>query len=261
MAFRIIIPLAVQLLMVAVVQPCSYFGGMINCSRIRETASPARKFNNESWTLQCPPWFAPDDDTGRCMAGPSLDGLIEQDLSLLQTCVMPCNCVTEEDGVLTVGFCLHECAELQYTPLPCDARELQNWSCPYLLNKRGVLCSQCIEGYAIPVYSYTLGRVECEHYRYNWLKYLVAAYTPLTFLYIVVAIFTINFASPTLSGAIMFFQIAGNPTVVQMTSNHWIFPPFVTMLIQGAFSFASFWNLDFSESIIRFVSIQRHQQN
>ena len=176
-----------------VVQSCSLYNGGVNCSSFQ--SSLARKSEDDSWILQCPPWFAPDDTTGRCNTGPSLDGLIQQDLSLLMTCLMPCNCMTEEDGKLIVGACLHKCLALQYTPLPCDVHELLDWSCPTHLNRGGVVCSQCIEGHAIPAYSYTLECVRCENYKYNWLKYLAAAYIPLTALYIGVSIFTINFAS------------------------------------------------------------------
>ena len=238
-----IIVLFTQLLSV-VVQSCSLYNGGVNCSSFQ--SSLARKSEDDSWILQCPPWFAPDDTTGRCNTGPSLDGLIQQDLSLLMTCLMPCNCMTEEDGKLIVGACLHKCLALQYTPLPCDVHELLDWSCPTHLNRGGVLCSQCIEGYAIPAYSYTLECVRCEHYKYNWLKYLAAAYIPLTALYIGVSIFTINFASPEFSGAIMFFQMVGNPTVIQFTLTFVMSTlPGLVQLMRVAFSFASFWNLDF----------------
>ena len=238
------IVLIVQLLP-AVVQPCSYsYYGMINCSRTRDDASAPSKFENGSWIVQCPPWFAADDDSGRCKAGPTLDGMIDQDSSLLETCLMPCNCMTEENGALTIGFCLQACAALQYYSLPCDVHQLQNWSCQYL-NRHGVLCSQCLEGFSLPVYSYTLECVRCESYKYNWLKYLVAAYLPLIFLYICVALFSINFASPNLNGAVIMFQIAGHPVILQLATSLTFSVPFLNVLVWGAFSFASLWNLDF----------------
>ena len=182
---------------------------------------------------------------GKCRRGPHLDSIIKQDTSLMKTWVMQCYCLTEDDGVLSVGFSLQMCLYMKspdYT-LPCDAGQLQNWSCPQHMNRRGYLCSQCNEGYALPVYSYTLGCVKCKDYKYNWIAYLAVVYIPLTLFYIIVALFSINFTSPTLSGVIMFFQIAANPGVVQLIVQEFNRKHLLIMGI--SISFALLWNLDF----------------
>ena len=117
--------------------------------------------------------------------------------------------------------------------------ELENISCPPELNARGYLCSQCFEDNGLPVYSYTQGCVRCENYKYNWLKYLAAAYLPLTLFYVLVTLFSINFTSPLLSGVVTMFQIVANPFMLK------------TYPLNGqyylAFSaLASLWNLDFT---------------
>ena len=117
--------------------------------------------------------------------------------------------------------------------------ELENISCPPELNARGYLCSQCVEDNGLPVYSYTQGCVRCENYKYNWLKYLAAAYLPLTLFYVLVTLFSINFTSPLLSGVVTMFQIVANPFMLK------------TYPLNGqyylAFSaLASLWNLDFT---------------
>ncbi len=33
------------------------------------------------------------------------------------------------------------------------------------------MCGECVEGYGVPVYSYTLSCVECSEYRYNWMQW------------------------------------------------------------------------------------------
>ena len=104
--------------------------------------------------------------------------------------------------------------------------------------------------------SYTLECVRCENYKYNWLKYLAAAYIPLTALYIDMSIFTINFASPEFSGAIMFFQMVGNPTVIQFTLTFVISTlPGLVQLMRVAFSFASFWKGLSRDNVIAAVMI------
>ena len=101
-----------------------------------------------------------------------------------------------------------------YYPLPCRVSKLQNFTCAGL-NRRWTSCGRCEDGYAIPVYSYDLGCVKCDNYKYNWLKYLAVAFLPLTLFYILVTLFSISFTSPLLTGLVMVFQIEGHPVQIQ----------------------------------------------
>ena len=166
---------------------------------------------------ECPLWFNRDNQTGLCRAGPTLNGIIQQDMSTLQTSIMQCYCMTEEDGVFTVAGCLHKCLSITpYYQLPCQVSQLQNYTCPPSLKRNGTLCSKCMDGYAYPVYSYKIECVMCKDYEYNWLKYLAAAYLPLTLFYIVVALFSISFTSPVVIGLIMVCQLIASPLLLQL---------------------------------------------
>ena len=194
---------------------------------------------------ECPPWFNRDNETGLCRAGPTLNGLIQQDMSTLQTSVMQCYCMTEENGVLAVGVCLYQCFSITpYYLLPCQASQLQNYSCPPHLKRNGILCSKCIDRYAYPVYSYKMECVMCRDYKYNWLKYLAAAYLPLTLFYIVVAMFSISFTSPMVIGVVMVYQLIASPALLEVIEG------ITSGLKYGQFlklyaTLASFFNLDF----------------
>ena len=217
----------------------------LNCSAAFNVTDSNICIQEDSLVSECPLWYSRDATTGHCQAGPQLDGIIQQDASTLQTSVLECNCMTVEDGVLSVGFCLYTCNTLAcYYPLPCNVSQLQNFTCADY-NRHGRLCGQCNEGYALPVYSYDLECVKCEDYEYNWLKYLTAAFLPLTLFYILVTLFSISFTSPTLSAVVTVFQIAANPFQLQL----FVGPVKVGMplpkLLNVALSFASFWNLDF----------------
>ena len=162
----------------------------------------------------CPPWFT--NETGECLPGPTLGGIIQHDLLTLQTSLLECYCMTEEDGSLVVGACIYTCKALMgYYPLPCHVSQLENFTCADL-HRHGKLCGQCEDGYAIPVYSYDLACVKCENYAYNWLKYVAVAFLPLTLFYILVTLFSISFTSPLLTGLVMAFQIAGHPVQAQV---------------------------------------------
>ena len=190
-----------------------------NCSALLNISLSVSESVSGSWLSQCPPWFAPGNlSTGTCSPGPSLDGLIEQDLSLMQTRIINCYCMTEENGSFVVGFCLHQCIYFSFYSLPCLRTELENWSCPPHLHREGNLCSECAKDHRIPVYSYSTECVRCENYEYNWLKYLAVAYLPLTVFYLFVALFSINFVSPKLGGVVIIFKIVGNPSLVGILS-------------------------------------------
>ena len=221
-----------------------------NCSSILNVTLHSDKdgsVGDEYRRSECPPWFR-TDERGACQRGPLLDGIIHQDMSTLQTSIMECNCMTEENGTFSVGACIYKCTKHishGYYPLPCRVSELQNFTCDDL-NRRGHLCGECMDGYAIPVYSYDLHCVKCEDYQYNWLKYLLVAFLPLTLFYVVVTLFSISFTSPLLSGVVLIFQISANPLQLQIflsavASGHIVHP----MAFKVVLSFASLWNLDF----------------
>ena len=203
--------------------------------------------------VECPPWFIPNNVTGGCSAGPPLDGLVQQEVTTLQTIVMQCYCMTEVDGVASVAFCFHTCFSLtSYYTLPCHVSQLQNFTCPPYLNKHGQFCSKCIQGYAYPVYSYSLSCVKCVDYTYNWLKYLAAAYLPLTFFYILVAIFFISFTSPILSGVVTMFQLAANPISLIYIHQGYGGDLESGIILKIIATFASVWNLDFGRLFYSF---------
>ena len=123
--------------------------------------------------------------------------------------------MTEDNGGLVVGGCMYTCkAIMGYYPLPCRVSQVNDFTCAGL-HHRGKLCGMCEDGHAIPVYSYDLGCVKCDNYKYNWLKYLEVAFLPLTLLYILVTLFSISFTSPLLTGLVMVFQIEGHPVRIQ----------------------------------------------
>ena len=48
-------------------------------------------------------------------------------------------------------------------------------------NRKGQLCGECTENYTLPAYSYYLDCVKCNNYKNGWIKFIVAAFLPLTF--------------------------------------------------------------------------------
>ena len=193
----------------------------------------------------CPLWFT--NETGECQPGPKLGRIIQQDLLTLQTSLQECYCITEEIGNIVVSACMYTCkAIMGYYPLPCHVSQLQNFTCAGL-NRRWTSCGRCEDGYAIPVYSYDLGCVKCDKYKYNWLKYSAVSFLPLTLFYILVTLFSISFTSPLRTGLVMVFQIEGHPIQTQLFLSlaKSSIPLIEPRILKALLSIASFWNLDF----------------
>ena len=84
------------------------------------------------------------------------------------------------------------------------------------MKRGGPLCSKCIQGYGLPVYSYKFECVECDDDENNWLKYLAVAYGPLALFYVLVAMFSISFTSATVIGPVMICQLTATPSVLEL---------------------------------------------
>ena len=215
--------------------------GYRNCSDVLFNTP---SMDHGSFNETCPPWFF--SKNGKCWPGPTLGGIIKHDLQTLQTSLLQCNCMTEENGVLTVGACIYTCkAVMGYYPLPCHVSQMQKFTCAGL-HRHGKLCDRCENGYAIPVYSYSLACVKCTDYKYNWLRYLTVAFLPLTLFYIVVTLFSISFTHPLLAGMVTTFQIIAQPIQLQLFLSFMkSFGLVQHKILRALLSFASFWNLDF----------------
>ena len=108
---------------------------------------------------------------------------------------------------------------MQYFPLPCNISELNNFMCAGL-NREGELCGRCQEGFAPPVYSYSLKCVNCSEYGYpNWLKYTAIAFGPLTLFSAAIIAFHISATSTYLHGYILFCQLFSIPTILRLVLN------------------------------------------
>ena len=122
------------------------------------------------------------------------------------------------------------------------------------LHRTGPLCGECEDNYTLPAYSYYLGCVRCESYKNGWIKFIAAAFLPLTLFYMVVIAFRISATSPTLNAFVMANQVLAIPRVVRRVySNNLMIDPYhVSYLGQISVDFiiavVAIWNLDFFRS-------------
>ena len=173
-----------------------------------------------------------------------------------------CYCMTYESATseLVIGPCLYDCFFQEtaniflgigtYLRLPQNVANVTAAVCGPL-NRTGRLCGQCNPGLYPPVYSYNIRCVDCSNTRYNWLKYVVVAFLPLTALYFIVIVFRISISSAPFHVFVQVSQAMGTPALMRtIFASIQQQPPAVAAVAQFLLSIYGIWNLDFFRTLI-----------
>ena len=111
-------------------------------------------------------------------------------------------------------------------------------------NREGQLCGRCKDGFAAPIYSYDMACVRCSEHMTNWVKYIAAAFLPLTAFLVIVVVFRISVSSSHLNGFVLICQLIAAPPLVQMVASQaWSLSSQES--VTTFLSLYGFWNLDF----------------
>ena len=146
----------------------------------------------------------------------------------------------------------HSGNHYNYIHLPSNGDELDQLLCSSL-NRTGIFCSDCIEGYGIGVNSDQFMCIDCspEHKSYSWLLYLLFIYGPITVMLILVIIFNISVTSGPANAFIFFAQIISTTYGVDAGGiiNYQSISPIASGFRQFYTAIYGIWNLDFFTSI------------
>jgi len=133
----------------------------------------------------CPTWFFPNTSlNGTCTCGDDVNDIVKCDESTREISMLDCYCMTYSNSTgPVVGACFYICGnhliDELYNLLASNVTELNTYMCGHL-NREGQLCGKCKENNSIPVYSYDMKCVQCLTSPLNWVKYILAAFLPLT---------------------------------------------------------------------------------
>ena len=211
----------------------------------------------------CPVWTYPSPSGSECVCGDSLYNAVicnQETLAIQLIVKFFCFILNDDNGVNTtlLGTCPY--GVLQRKPRTFSVSQIYEDSrlCSFY-NRKGQLCGECAENYTLPGYSYYLGCVKCNNYNNGWIKFIVAAFLPLTIFYIIVIIFRISVTSSTLNAFVMVSQIAASPPVIRnvysrnlVKDHHHDFSQFILKLI---IAIGTIWNLDFFRSWYGYICI------
>ena len=164
----------------------------------------------------CPTWMYPNTSSSQheCVCSSTLKGIVR--------------CNNNSYLIIKGNYCLFFSKEMNDTfigscPYWYGGRVSNNASqlkgnnsiaCSPSMHRKGQLCGECEDNYNFPVYTYSLSCVKCKNFKYGWIKFIVAAFFPLTAFYVFVIVFRISTTSSALNGFILVSRIVTTPTVI-----------------------------------------------
>ena len=208
------------------------------------------------------PWYFYNGST--CECGDDLGGRVHCDGNTDYNLVLNGYCMTNDDdtNVTIVGACLYNffnISEAQpylgnYHKLPLNVT-LNDRMCGHF-NREGTLCGKCKENYSLPAYSYDLHCIECTHTAYNWAKYVLVAFGPLTLFLFLIFLFRISVTSPPLIAFVLTSQIMTSPLVVRILLTCTDGNATANILARIMTSVYGVWNLDFFRTLLPPICLQ-----
>ena len=137
-----------------------------------------------------------------------------------------------------------------YYHIEFDLSKLTEQTCGPL-NRKGMLCSECLEGYGPAVYAFGNECLKCHGSVYGrWALYLFVVLFPITVFYIFVIIFNVHAVSPPFTAFVLYCQIFVTIDRIQMPSpSRYTSKYHSPTLLLLARTLSGVWNLDFGRHI------------
>ena len=118
-------------------------------------------------------------------------------------------------------------------------------------NRKGFLCSECLDGYGVAVNQFDYGCVNCTgHQRYDWFLFLLVELGPITLVCFLVILLDVSVTIPAMNAFVFFSQIVS----VTYSTNFsiWFFgvERIDKRLSYPLFTLYGVWNLEFLRNIL-----------
>ena len=159
------------------------------------------------------------------------------------------NCATyDNDQNLLVGPCIFTMGNFTdgYMSLTKNSCSLNEDICKSF-NRDGALCSSCLPNHYPLAYSFDMNCILCPHVGWNWLRYIMAAYLPLTLFYVIILFLKVNVTSSLLFFLVIYCQTLSAPFIIRpaIILVHVLVKPIFLPWTKVIISLCGIWNLDF----------------
>ena len=209
-----------------------------------------RKSDDRNINISCPAWSVERNSSSKCECGSGLHGKITCCQNMEKLLIFQCFCVTYDsitDRVIA-GGCMYTCIRELFYVVTSNRTDLTMAVCDDL-NREGPLCSQCKDGYAAPIYLYSLQCIKCTKDNRNLIWYFALTFVPLTaFLFLVIA-FRINASSPAMNTFVLLCQVISCPQQIRVSLLA-IQHPAGNSFARVLFALYGIWNLDFFRTLV-----------
>ena len=122
------------------------------------------------------------------------------------------NCATFDGHSLSIASCRHyfepgryNLTTSGYTLIPISLSDLNESMCAPL-NRKGLVCRECIDGFGLSVTSFEYKCVNCTAVWYSIPLFLFLEFFPVTVSYLFILTFRVSITSPPMPCFIMFAQ-------------------------------------------------------
>lgn len=241
------------------------------CLTLFEVCSTASADSTDEYGHACPTWFRPVNGNvskrlERCECGSSLEDLGEMPIIMChettkQVALHLGYCMTYNDSTpdteAVVATCPYSYPRVNitglYMYLPSNASELNNFTCGEL-NREGILCQQCQDGFGPAMYAISWECRPCKGLDYGSLAlYLFLELFPITVLFFLVVVFEISATVPPLGTLVFLCQgvvlAIRSDSFINTTMLSYV-DTFSSVCLRLLLVLSGVWNLDFFRFII-----------
>lgn len=206
----------------------------------------------------CPPWFLPSystlrDSTPHCYCADTLKNIVQCNSKNSTSFIALNYCMTYDNTTSTVlvGACPYAFVpkniEGIWVPLPSNVSQINKLLCSEYLNRKGLLCGECMEGYGISVHSSDLSCVKCSDHPHGWAWFFFTEILLQTLFFLIVFFFRINITTAKLNGFLLVCQIVSSTYIdrtlpLYLTANGY---SAVGKIATVVVVFSRFWVLEF----------------
>ena len=168
-------------------------------------------------------------------------------------------CATETNGEIYVSSCHyfqldgHNVTEPGYIRLPDNITELNDYMCGPM-NRKDLLCKDCIDGFGPSVTSLGYKCSNCTDVWYGIPLYLAVELVPITLFYLIILIFKVHLTSAPMVLFIFYSQLVIMYAICfqnnLLTLKRYILQGNGSPLLKSLLFFIGIWNLDFIRLIV-----------
>ena len=119
-----------------------------------------------------------------------------------------------------------------YISLPVNLTELNDYMCGPI-NRKGLVCSECADGYGPSFTSYGYKCANCTNSWYNVPLFVFVYFVPITVLYIIVLVFRISAMSPPMPCFIMYAHFVVIGMDILLYAEHSVSPSNVFLFLKN----------------------------